>query len=164
MAEVTQDELQFDEPVAAPKVEEKPEAIVTAVKPEQDVVASAPESTQVVDTPVPAASPASTEDMNVAAVEPEKEDVSKPVKKAPAKKTPKKVTSLKVEPKPIKKQSVSAPMARPMAIDEVFVDVKIGSLDDAARPELKRSSKSAVFSSSSNAVTAPATRPGSQSE
>jgi ribonuclease E len=55
-------------------------------------------------------------------------------------------------------------MARPMSIDEAFVDVKIGSLDDSARPEVKRSSKSAIFSSSSNAVTAPATRPGSQSE
>ena len=165
VAEVTQDELQFDEPVVAPKVEEKPEAIVTAIKPEQDVVASVTESTQVVDMPELVASIASTDDMNVAAtVEPEKEDVSKPVKKAPAKKIPKKATSLKVEPKPIKKQSVSAPMARPMSIDEVFVDVKIGSLDDAARPELKRSSKSTVFSSSSNAVTAPATRPGSQSE
>jgi ribonuclease E len=71
---------------------------------------------------------------------------------------------LKVATKQVKKESVSAPMARPASIDEAFVEVKIGSIDDAARPEVKRSGKSAAFLSSSNAATAPATRPGSQSE
>ena len=52
----------------------------------------------------------------------------------------------------------------PSIIDEAFVDVKIGSLDDSARPELKRSTKPIVFSSTSNAVAAPATRPGSKTE
>ncbi len=170
VAEITQDELQFDEPVVVPQAEKKPEVIVTQEKPEQNVVELASEPAQVVNTDEPKVSPesevspASSEEVNVSAVVSEKEDVTKLVKKAPAKKIPKKATSLKVEQKPLKKQSVSAPMARPMSIDDAFVEVKIGSLDDSARPEVKRSSKSAIFSSSSNAVTAPATRPGSQSE
>jgi ribonuclease E len=106
----------------------------------------------------------SSQESKAAVSESDKEDVATPIKKEPAKKIPKKATSLKVTAKPVKKQSVSAPMARPAAIEDVFVDVKIGSLDDAARPEVKRSGKSAVYSSSSNAVAAPATRPGSQSE
>jgi ribonuclease E len=170
VAEVTQDELQFDEPVVLPQAEKKSEAIVAEDKPKQNVVELIAEPDQVTNipelkaSPEAEASPASKEEVEVSAGEPEKEDISKSVKKVPTKKTPKKATSLKVEPKPAKKQSVSAPMARPMSIDEAFVDVKIGSLDDSARPEVKRSSKSAIFSSSSNAVTAPATRPGSQSE
>ena len=163
-AEVTQDELQFDEPVAAPKVEMTPDVAVAEEKPEQVAMELATESAQVVDAPEPAAKPADPVETNVAATEPEKEEISKPVKKAPAKKAPKKATSLKVAAKPVKNESVSAPMARPVTIDDAFVDVKIGSLDDAARPEVKRSGKSAVFSSSSNAATAPATRPGSPSE
>ena len=163
-AEVTQDELQFDEPIAAPKVEITPEVAVAEEKPEQVAMELATESAQVVDAPEPAAKPADPVETNVAATEPEKEEISKPVKKAPAKKAPKKATSLKVAAKPVKNESVSAPMARPVTIDDAFVDVKIGSLDDAARPEVKRSGKSAVFSSSSNAATAPATRPGTPSE
>jgi len=163
-AEVTQDELQFDEPIAAPKVEITPEVAVAEEKPEQVAMELATESAQVVDVPEPAAKPADLVETNVAATEPEKEEISKPVKKAPAKKVPKKATSLKVAAKPVKNESVSAPMARPVTIDDAFVDVKIGSLDDAARPEVKRSGKSAVFSSSSNAATAPATRPGTPSE
>jgi len=163
-AEVTQDELQFDEPIAAPKVEITPEVAVAEEKPEQVAMELATESAQVVDVPEPAAKPAAPVETNVAATEPEKEEISKPVKKAPAKKVPKKATSLKVAAKPVKNESVSAPMARPVTIDDAFVDVKIGSLDDAARPEVKRSGKSAVFSSSSNAATAPATRPGTPSE
>ncbi|WP_339720371.1 ribonuclease E [uncultured Paraglaciecola sp.] len=168
--EVTQDELQFDEPVAAPKkaaapkVETTPEVVVAEEAPAQETLELATETVKAVDKPEVAAQPSTTEDNPVAAVEPVKEEVSKPVKKAPAKKAPKKATSLKVPAKPVKKESVSAPMARPASIDEAFVDVKIGSLDDAARPEVKRSGKSAAFSSSSNAATAPATRPGSQSE
>jgi ribonuclease E len=162
-AEVTQDELQFDEPVAAPAatpaVETAPDLTAAEAKPEQVAMELATESAKVEDTPKPAAPSASSEESKVVATE--TEDVSKPVKKAPAKKAPKKATSLKVAAKPVKKESVSAPMARPMSIDDTFVDVKIGSLDDAARPEVKRSGKTAAFSSSSNAATAPATRPGS---
>ena len=158
-AEVTQDELQFDEPVAAPKVETTPEVIIAEEAPAQVAMELATESTPVVDTPEPVAQSASADTSDVAVDGPEK-----PVKKAPAKKPAKKATPLKVAAKPVKKESVSAPMARPASIDEAFVDVKIGSLDDAARPEVKRSGKSAAFSSSSNASTAPATRPGSQSE
>jgi ribonuclease E len=170
VTEVTQNELQFDEPVAAPKTVPKvvkkaeSESIAAEVTPEQSVAETTTKTAEVVETPKPAAAPVITEQIKVAATEPEKGNVSKPVEELPAKKASKKVAPLKVEPKPIKKQSVSAPMARPTSIDEVFVNVKIGSLDDSARPEVKRSSKSAVFSSSSNAVAAPATRPGSLSE
>jgi ribonuclease E len=146
--EVIQDELQFDEPVAAPKAKttEKPEVVVTAeVKPKQDTMETATKAAQIVDASEPAAPTTSA---------------AKPLTQS----IPKEVTPLNIVSKPVKKQSVSAPMARPVSIDEVFVNVKIGSLDDSARPEVKRSSKSAVFSSSSNAVAAPATRPGSQSE
>lgn len=166
-SEVTQDELQFDEPVAAPKVEKTPEVVVADEKPEQVAMELTSESVEVVDSPNPATQPAeepSSQESKPAASESEKEDVAKPIKKEPAKKTPKKATSLKVTAKPVKKESVSAPMARPASIDDAFVDVKIGSLNDAARPEVKRSGKSAVYSSSSNAAAAPATRPGSQSE
>jgi ribonuclease E len=162
-SEVTQDELQFDEPSAAPKVEKTPELVVADEKPEQVAMELTSEPVEVVDSPNPDMEPSSQES-KAAVAESEKEDVAKPIKKEPAKKTPKKTTSLKVTAKPVKKQSVSAPMARPASIDNAFVDVKIGSLDDAARPEVKRSGKSAVYSSSSNAAAAPATRPGSQSE
>jgi ribonuclease E len=168
--EVTQDELQFDEPVAAAKIETTPEVPVAEEKPEQVSMELPTESAPVIDIPEPAAQPATKAKSNATAtdtdldVDSEQEAVSKPVKKAAAKKAPKKATSLKVAAKPVKKESVSAPMARPMTIDDAFIQVKIGSLDDAARPEVKRSGKSAVYSSSSNAATAPATRPGSQSE
>ncbi len=169
--EVTQDELQFDEPVAAPEIETTPEVTVAEESPEQVTMELAPESAQVVDIPEPVTQSDNPEESQVAATESEKEDVPKPVKKtvkktvkkAPVKKAAKKATSLKVAAKPVKKGSVSAPMARPVSIDDAFVDVNIGSLDDDARPEVKRSGKSAAFSSSSNAATAPATRPGSQS-
>jgi ribonuclease E len=163
-AEVTQDELQFDEPVAAPKVKAASEVITAEEKPEQVAMELATESVQVNDTPVAVPQPASAEENVVAATESDKETGSMPVKKVPVKKTAKKATPLKVAAKPVKKESVSAPMARPVTIDDAFVDIKIGSLDDAARPEVKRSGKTAAFSSSSNAATAPATRPGSQSE
>jgi ribonuclease E len=172
--EVSQDELQFDEPVAAHKVEITPELVPEVVVPketqEQTVLELTTDSVQNVVTPepAPAANSNSQEEGQVAVPVTEKEDVSKPViaavKKSPIKKTTKKVSSLKIAAKPLKKVSVSAPMARPTSIDEVFVDVKIGSLEDAARPEVKRSGKSAALSSSSNAATAPATRPGSQIE
>ena len=177
--EVTQDELQFDEPVAAPKVEASPEVKVASVEattkvkiandtPEQVSMELATDPTEVVDTPEPATATKTDSPEELQIESTETEDVSKPVvkvvKKAPVKKAAKKATPLKVAPNPVKKESVSAPMARPESIDEAFVQVKIGSLDDSARPELKRSSKSAVFSSTSNAVAAPATRPGSQSE
>jgi ribonuclease E len=172
--EVSQDELQFDEPVAAPKVEITPELVPEAVVPketqEQTVLELTTDSVQNVVTPepAPAANSDNQEEDQVAVPVTEKEDVSKPViaavKKSPIKKTTKKASSLEVAAKPLKKVSVSAPMARPTSIDEVFVDVKIGSLEDAARPEVKRSGKSAALSSSSNAATAPATRPGSQIE
>jgi len=146
-AEVTQDELQFDEPVAAPKAETAPEVSVAEATPAQVAMELTPE---------PVAQAASSQESNLATVESEKT-----VEKAPPKKAAKKATSLKVVAKPVKKESISAPMARPASIDDAFVDVKIGSVDDAARPEVKRSGKSAAFASSSNAATAPATRPGS---
>jgi ribonuclease E len=128
---------------------------------ENDVAVAEPVNTKEDD--VVAAEPVNTKEDDVAAAEP-KEDVSKLVKKESAKKMPKKATSLKVVTKPVKKGSVSAPMARPTPIDDTFIDIKIGSLNDAARPEVKRSGKSAALLSSSNTATAPATRPGSQSQ
>jgi ribonuclease E len=165
--QVTQDELQFDEPVAAisvetaPIIETAPEVKAIEDKPEQATMDLAAEPAQAIDKPEPVTQPAISEDIKNATTEPEKEDVSIPVQKAPAIKTAKKATSLKVATKTVKKESVSAPMARPLTIDDAFVAVKIGSLDDAARPEVKRSGKSAVLSSSSHAAAAPATRPGS---
>jgi len=159
VTEVTQDELQFDEPVTAPLVETALAIPVSEEKPAQvvaEVAEVATSSDQGIVSAEQVAQPAS--ESTVAATE-SKEDISKPIKKEPAKKVPNKATSLKVPAKPAKKESVSAPMARPASIDETFVDVKIGSLDDAARPEVKRSGKS--FSSLSNAAAAPATRPGS---
>ena len=156
VTEVTQDELQFDEPVTAPLVETALAIPVSEEKPAQVVAEVATSSDQGIVSAEQVAQPAS--ESTVAATE-SKEDISKPIKKEPAKKVPNKATSLKVPAKPAKKESVSAPMARPASIDEAFVDVKIGSLDDAARPEVKRSGKS--FSSLSNAAAAPATRPGS---
>ena len=132
-------------------------------KPAQVAVESATKSDQGVDSPEPAAEPATTSENATESIVPAtdsvKEQMTKPVRKEPTKKAPSKTASLKVPAKPAKKESVSAPMARPASIDEAFVDVKIGSLDDAARPEVKRSGKS--FSSLSNATAAPATRPGS---
>lgn len=164
---VIQDELQFDEPVAVSKVATAPTVATVDTTPavESADVVPVPEekSSQVVDSSEPAAHPAMAKESKVDETELE-ESTSIPVKKDPAKKTPKKATSLKVAAKPVKKGPVSAPMARPASIDDAFVDVKIGSLDDSARPEVKRSGKSAAFLSSSNAATAPATRPGSQNE
>lgn len=165
--EVTQDELQFDEPLEAPKVETAATADTTSKSsvedepPAQVTMELATESTQADDTSETENQASNSVETEVVTAAPEKEKASKPAKKAAPKKTTKKATSLKVPAKPAKKESVSAPMARPASIDEAFVDVKIGSLDDAARPEVKRSGKSAAFSSSSNAATAPATRPGS---
>jgi len=161
--EVTQDELQFDEPVATPAVETTLVVSAPEEKPAQVAVELATKSDQGVDSPEPAAEPATTSENATESIVPAtdsvKEQMTKPVRKKPTKKAPSKAASLKVPAKPAKKESVSAPMARPASIDEAFVDVKIGSLDDAARPEVKRSGKS--FSSLSNAAAAPATRPGS---
>jgi ribonuclease E len=161
--EVTQDELQFDEPVATPAVETTLVVSAPEEKPAQVAVELATKSDQGVDSPEPAAEPATTSENATESIVPAtdsvKEQMTKPVRKEPTKKAPSKAASLKVPAKPAKKESVSAPMARPASIDEAFVDVKIGSLDDAARPEVKRSGKS--FSSLSNAAAAPATRPGS---
>ena len=175
VTEITQEELQIDEPVAA-LVETAPVVSVSEEKLEQPAVEittksaqdvnSSETTTQPVNTKendVAVAEPVNTKEDDVAAAEP-KEDVSKLVKKESAKKMPKKATSLKVVTKPVKKGSVSAPMARPTPIDDTFIDIKIGSLNDAARPEVKRSGKSAALLSSSNTATAPATRPGSQSQ
>lgn len=166
VTEVTQDELQFDEPVATPSVETTLVVSAPEEKLAQVAVESATKSDQDVDSPERIAEPATTSAYANASIVPEsesesesvKEEIAKPVRKEPAKKAPSKAASLKVAAKQAKKESVSAPMARPASIDEAFVDVKIGSLDDAARPEVKRSGKS--FSSLSN-VAAPATRPGS---
>jgi ribonuclease E len=163
-AQVSGVELQSDTPVAAPKVETAPALPVTDAKNEEVVIEPVVQPISVVDSLKPATQPATAQESKLVLTESENEDIPKPVKKAPAKKTTEKATTVNVETKPIRNKSVSAPMARPVTIDGAFIKVKIGSLDDAARPELKRSSKSAVFSSSSNAVTAPATRPGSQSE
>ena len=182
--QVTQDELQFDEPVAVEKVVADTEVVATATeeKPEQVAMELATETSEVVTETAPPEAESSktieseseetvatvteaTEEAEVAA-KPSKANAAKkaPAKKPATKKTAKKATSLKVAAKPVKNESVSAPMARPATIDEAFADIKVGSLDDAARPEVKRSGKTAAFLSAANASTAPATRPGSTAE
>ncbi|MBU3002697.1 ribonuclease E [Paraglaciecola arctica] len=158
---------------AVPESETRPEEetvatlakeVITEDTPAQVTMELAPEAPKVEDKPEVTTQAATSEETEVSTQEPKTPEKVKPVKKAAPKKAAKKATSLKVPAKPVKKESVSAPMARPASIDEAFVDIQIGSLDDAARPEVKRSGRSAVYSNSLNAATAPATRPGSASE
>ncbi|WP_299071856.1 ribonuclease E [uncultured Paraglaciecola sp.] len=164
--EVTQDELQFDEPVAVsaqPKVETEAKLDTIAEKPEQVTMELAADPIGAEVAPEAIEKTSETESVVVDS-QPEPEKAAKPVKKAPAKKVVKKASSLKVATKGAKKEAVSAPMARPETINDAFEKINVGSLDDAARPELTRSGKSAVFLSAANAATAPATRPGSLSD
>jgi ribonuclease E len=146
--EVKQDELPFDEPVTKP------------------VVAAAPEQPAVVETPEVAAQPQQADAIEavatVSAAVPVAEELA-PVAKPSGTKTAIKATSLKVATKSANRESISAPMTKPVAIDEAFVDVNIGSLGDSARPEVKRSGRTAAILGASNAATAPTTRPPAQS-
>ncbi|WP_158972958.1 ribonuclease E [Paraglaciecola sp. L3A3] len=81
-------------------------------------------------------------------------------KTAPTKSRGKKVSALKVVDKPVQKKTASAPMTKPTSIDEAFVEVKIASLGDDARPELKKSQKTAALLSATSKSNAPAFRPG----
>lgn len=86
--------------------------------------------------------------------------VKEPVAEQPVK-VPK-ITSPtpKVKLKPV---SVSHPMAKPASIEQEVTQIKVGSLSNDARPEIKVSAKTATFFKASASATAPATRPGSDS-
>ncbi|MFT5676218.1 MAG: ribonuclease E [Paraglaciecola sp.] len=189
--EIKQDELQFDEPaevvdakpadVSAENVETK--AVDTpVVEPKKRGRRPAAKSKKAADAPVEVVAPVeATASEEVAAPVEEAPTVStsKPetVAKAPEKavvdvtpkveadiKKPKKeATKTKAKAKPISRQSISAPMAKPVSIDETFAELKIGSLSNDARPPIKVSSKATSGISSSSNAAAPATRPGASS-
>lgn len=75
-----------------------------------------------------------------------------------------KVSKALTQAKPVAKvqKSVSAPMARPVSIDEAFTELDIKALANDARPAIKVSGKTAGFKSAAFSVTAPATRPTSE--
>ncbi|MEP0354905.1 MAG: ribonuclease E [Paraglaciecola sp.] len=151
-----QDELQFDEPA---KVDETPAPVVEQTTPEQvSLELSDDEPKAIEPTPVSAETPPVVEAKTPEVEVPKVKDSEAPIKA----KTASKATSLKVSKK-VKSQSVSAPMARPAEITEDFVEINISSLADDARPELKRSTKTAAILSASNKATAPAFRPGADS-
>ena len=146
--DVKQDELQFDEPTTAETAKEAPQTTAEAPAPEQVSLALSNDEPKAIEPKVDLA------DATPAVV----------VDQPPAEKTKKqtatkKATSLKVATK-VKSKPVSAPMARPATIDDEFIDINIGSLSDDARPEVKRSAKTAAFLSATNQATAPAFRPG----
>ncbi|MFT4941538.1 MAG: ribonuclease E, partial [Paraglaciecola sp.] len=184
-AEIKQDELQFDEPAevvetkvvdtAAEKVETK--AIDTpAVEPKKRGRRPAAKSKKAAEAAVENTPPASLTKTKVAEVA-EVAKVAEVTIKAPEKvvvdaapkadieikKPAKKAASTEAKAKPASRQSFSAPMAKPVSIDETFAELKIGSLSNDARPPIKVSSKAASGVSSSSNATAPATRPGAPS-
>lgn len=59
-------------------------------------------------------------------------------------------------------KAVSAPMTRPVSLEETFTEVNIKALANEARPAFKVAAKTAGFKSASGSVTAPATRPTSE--
>lgn len=59
-------------------------------------------------------------------------------------------------------KAASAPMARPVSIEENFAELSIKALANEARPAFKVSGKTAGFKSASMSATAPATRPTSE--
>ncbi|MGJ8680942.1 ribonuclease E [Paraglaciecola sp.] len=159
-----QDELQFDEPAKvveqAPETTEAPQQVSLELTPDtavnsEDVKAEAvveAAETKVVET----STSVTTDDKSVEA--PKVEKVVK--KEAPTKKRTKKASSLKVADKTNQKKTASAPMTKPISLNEDFVEVNISSLGDDARPELKRSVKTAAFLSATSKSNAPAFRPG----
>jgi ribonuclease E len=91
---------------------------------------------------------------------PEKPDVEAKVSADTAAKKPAKAET---KAKSTSRQSFSAPMAKPVSIDETFAELKIGSLSNDARPPIKVSSKTSSGPSTSSNATAPAARPGASS-
>lgn len=169
-AEVKQDELQFDAPVEAQKVESVVAEKQSTSAPEQaqtNFARAAKVRIAEVDAPAQTVTAAKTENVDPAPqAEPanvktaaEAEIVLEKPKKKPAKKESKP----KVVRKPVSRQSVSSPMAKPVSIDEDFTELKIGSLDNNSRPAIKVSGKTATVSSASNNAIAAPTRPGAAS-
>ncbi|WP_340680131.1 ribonuclease E [Paraglaciecola sp.] len=175
---VKQDELQFDvptdatsaalQPTAKPSVEPAQVALELASEPvvaKQQVAVNAetPKAVEPVvaptaDLPAVAAAPV-IEDTKVQT--PKAEVVVEAVDKIAPEPKAKVAAKVVAETKaPAAKRLVaSAPMARPVAIEEEFNEVNISSVANNARAAIKVSGKTATFSSAAQTVAAPATRP-----
>ncbi len=91
-------------------------------------------------------------------------DVSEPVVEveAPAAKETEKTESApkaKVKPAVVKSAPVSAPMAKPKAIETQFAEITIQAYDESLRPSIKASGKSASVLNTSSSANAQATKP-----
>jgi ribonuclease E len=178
-APVKQDELQFDAPQnEAIKEEEAKTDVVakdTPTAPEQaqiDLPTPKEDSavTAKADKPAPKAKVAKEK---AAKPEAKVEEASSPEVEAtgdadiivekPKRKVAKKPVKAKAVRKPASRQSVSAPMAKPVSIDEGFAELHTGSMANDARPAIKVSGKTATVVSASNNATAAPTRPGASS-
>jgi ribonuclease E len=100
--------------------------------------------------------------------QPEKTDANNASAKAPVE-TPTEVKAsiatkpmISTKPKEVKSKAASAPMSRPVSIEESFTELNIKALANEARPAIKVSGKMAGFKSASMSATAPATRPTSE--
>jgi ribonuclease E len=155
---VQQDELQFDSPEAV-KVENVETSTAAKNEPAQSALAlgaeSAPQAVesvkQVQDTPAePIAvepKPAKTEAQAAPVVAAPSETVVAVSSEKPA--------AVVKAPRVV----ASAPMAKPVSIDEEFAELPVTVLDNNARPALKVASKKTGFASAAMSATAPATRP-----
>ena len=177
--QVKQDELQFDVPVAETKAtENKPEPV--AEKPEQPAQAAlelateatetasvpevkAPVEAQKVAEPVVAAPVSEPVAVEAAETAPASEP-AKPAAPVASASEPKQTPKTVVASQPVKRLVASAPMARPVAIEEEFTELTIAPLANDARPAIKVSGKTATFSSAAKSVAAPATRPTSENQ
>ena len=187
---VVQDELQFDAPTQAEVVAEKAQSSAPLVTAEvsEEKNASKPaaivEAKEKVADAVVTESPVAESNAKVAAVEEtnvvseapkvavaaeqaqvttQTDTVEAPATTAPVLPTEAK-PSVAVKAKDISnvKKAASAPMARPVSIDEGFTELNIKALANDARPAIKVSGKTAGFKSASMSATAPATRPNSE--
>ena len=176
---IKQDELQFDmpatdttaaQPTAVTEVAE-PVKVAAPVEPQQTAEPRATKTeanaqvdfSPVLETPKVVVETPAVAQAEVTAPSPAKPAETQTVTSAePAEIKPKaKVKpAAPVKPTPVAKRLVaSAPMARPVAIEETFNEVNISSVANSARPAIKVSSKTATFSSAAQATAAPATRP-----
>ncbi|MCF2950403.1 ribonuclease E [Paraglaciecola aquimarina] len=178
--DVKQDELQFDEPAQTAEQSVEKTEKVKQVEPEEvpqqvslelssETQAEAAEVTKeaVVEAEENTKVEASTETAVAEKTEVEAKPAAEAVvteevkaEKAPVKKRAKKATSLKVADKSTQKKTASAPMTKPASLNEDFVEVNISALGDDARPEVKRSAKTAAILSATSKSNAPAFRPG----
>ncbi|NCP63104.1 MAG: ribonuclease E [Paraglaciecola sp.] len=156
---VQQDELQFDSPEAV-KVENVATNDAVKAEPAQTAFALGAESVQQTvasdkqgqDAPAESVAaepkPAKTETKVAPAVA---VAVSEPLAEVSSEKPAAVVRAPRVV--------ASAPMAKPVSIDEEFAELPVTVLDNNARPALKVASKKTGFASAAMSATAPATRP-----